>query len=29
VRFYFGVWKNLLKPPWTFEKRMRRPPPDR
>lgn len=25
---YFGVWKNLLKPPWTFEKRLRRPPPD-
>ena len=25
---YFRVWKELLKPPWRFEKRLRRPPPD-
>lgn len=25
---YFGVWKNLLKPPWRFAKRVRRPPTD-
>lgn len=25
---YFGVWKNLLKAPWRFEKRVRRPPTD-
>ena len=25
---YFGVWKDLLKPPWRFSKRLRRPPPD-
>ncbi|NJN81940.1 MAG: CRISPR-associated endonuclease Cas1 [Caldilineaceae bacterium] len=25
---YFGVWKNLLKPPWQFDKRIRRPPTD-
>ena len=25
---YFGVWKNLLKPPWEFDKRIRRPPAD-
>jgi CRISPR-associated protein Cas1 len=25
---YFGVWKNLLKAPWRFEKRIRRPPTD-
>lgn len=25
---YFRVWKELLKPPWRFERRMRRPPPD-
>lgn len=25
---YFGVWRALLKPPWTFEKRIRRPPTD-
>lgn len=25
---YFGVWKNLLKPPWRFDKRVRRPPTD-
>jgi CRISPR-associated protein Cas1 len=25
---YFGVWKALLKPPWRFEKRVRRPPTD-
>lgn len=25
---YFRVWKELLKPPWRFERRIRRPPPD-
>lgn len=25
---YFGVWKSLLKPPFTFAKRIRRPPTD-
>lgn len=25
---YFGAFKRLLHPPWRFEKRMRRPPPD-
>ena len=25
---YFGVWKDLLKPPWRFTQRLRRPPPD-
>ncbi len=25
---YFRVWKDLLKSPWRFEKRLRRPPPD-
>jgi CRISPR-associated protein Cas1 len=25
---YFGVWKNLLHPPWRFNKRVRRPPTD-
>ena len=25
---YFRVWKELLKPPWGFERRLRRPPPD-
>ncbi len=25
---YFGVWKELLKPPWRFDKRVRRPPTD-
>lgn len=25
---YFGVWKALLKPPWRFDKRVRRPPTD-
>lgn len=25
---YFGVWKELLKPPWRFPKRVRRPPGD-
>ncbi len=25
---YFRVWKALLKPPWRFERRIRRPPPD-
>ena len=25
---YFRVWKELLKPPWRFERRLRRPPPD-
>jgi CRISP-associated protein Cas1 len=25
---YFGVWKNLLKPPWRFDRRNRRPPAD-
>jgi CRISPR-associated protein Cas1 len=25
---YFGVWKDLLQPPWRFEKRVRRPPVD-
>lgn len=25
---YFGVWKQLLKPPWGFSKRIRRPPTD-
>lgn len=25
---YFGVWKELLQPPWQFEKRIRRPPTD-
>jgi CRISPR-associated protein Cas1 len=25
---YFGVWKSLLKPPFTFEQRVRRPPTD-
>lgn len=25
---YYGVWKALLKPPWRFEKRIRRPPTD-
>lgn len=25
---YFRVWKELLKAPWRFEKRIRRPPPD-
>lgn len=25
---YFGVWKELLKPPWNFPKRVRRPPRD-
>lgn len=25
---YFGVWKNLLQPPWRFDGRVRRPPTD-
>ena len=25
---YFGVWKNLLQPPWRFTGRVRRPPTD-
>jgi len=25
---YFGVWKELLKPPWQFSTRVRRPPTD-
>lgn len=25
---YFGAWKQLLQPPWRFEKRVRRPPTD-
>jgi CRISPR-associated protein Cas1 len=25
---YFGVWKSLLKAPWRFHKRVRRPPTD-
>lgn len=25
---YFRAWKELLKPPWRFDRRMRRPPPD-
>lgn len=25
---YFGVWKEMLQPPWTFERRVRRPPTD-
>ena len=25
---YFRAWKELLKPPWRFERRLRRPPPD-
>jgi len=25
---YFGAWKSLLKPPWQFHTRQRRPPPD-
>ncbi|MCC9078462.1 CRISPR-associated endonuclease Cas1 [Litorilinea aerophila] len=25
---YFGAWKSLLKPPWHFHRRLRRPPPD-
>lgn len=25
---YFGVWKSLLKTPWRFDKRVRRPPTD-
>lgn len=25
---YFGVWKSLLKAPWRFDKRIRRPPTD-
>jgi CRISPR-associated protein Cas1 len=24
----FGAWKELLKPPWNFPKRVRRPPGD-
>lgn len=25
---YFSVFRHLIKPAWTFERRMRRPPPD-
>jgi CRISPR-associated protein Cas1 len=25
---YFGAWKELLHPPWSLDKRQRRPPPD-
>ncbi len=25
---YFGAWKELLQPPWAFDKRVRRPPTD-
>jgi CRISP-associated protein Cas1 len=25
---YFGIWRDLLQPPWSFEKRIRRPPTD-
>ena len=25
---YFGIWRSLLKAPWTFDRRVRRPPTD-
>lgn len=28
TRWYFGVLREHLRPPWTFERRRRRPPPD-
>lgn len=28
ARRYFGALRRLLRPPWTFERRARRPPPD-